>query len=228
MMAIGAFLSGLTRGVQGGLQDVQQVQQISAEGKKQSAQADASRYMQDAIKNGTDPMDVAQNMAAFSMRAGDQQAASHWYGVYNDQKTVKTNHALVGAYTAADQGDADLASDSFNKYSKLAGIGDRAETVPHVDPVSGQETRTIAIASPDGRRTVLPADQWQTIAKARLAIELSNLEAQQKMPYWQQQTKAQTGNIQAQTVTEQERPAQVQAQTGNIQAQTVTEQERPA
>jgi hypothetical protein len=68
------------------------------------------------------------------VRAGDQQAASHWYGAYNDQKQIKTNHALIGAYTAADQGDADLSASYFNKYAHLAGLGDKAEVVPHVDP----------------------------------------------------------------------------------------------
>lgn len=196
-MSLGAFLQGVVGGVDRGLGDVQQVQQIRAEGQKQSAQADAARYMQDAIKNGTDPMDVAQNMAAFSMRAGDQQAAGHWYGVYNDQKAVKTGHALVEAYTAADQGDPDLAVAKFNHYSTLGGGGDTAEVVPHVDPASGQETRTVAVVSPDGRRTVLPPAQWQSIAKARLAIELSNLKTQQEMPFQQRVWGAQAGNLDA-------------------------------
>jgi hypothetical protein len=218
-MAIGAFLGALSQGVSQGLGDVEQFQKIHAEGQKQAAQDEMTRYASDAIKNNTDPMDFAQNMYAMSVKAGDQQAASHWYGAYNDQKQIKTNHALIGAYTAADQGDADLASSYFNKYAGYAGLGDKTEVVPHVDPASGQETRTIAMTSPDGRRTVLPPDQWNTIAKARLAIELSNLEAQQKIPYWQQGMAATTGKTKAETVTEGYRPEAVQAQANQANAE---------
>jgi hypothetical protein len=229
-MAIGAFLTGLTRGVSEGLGDVQQVQQITAQGRKQAAQDEMSRYASDALKNNTDPMDFAQNMYALSVKAGDQQAASHWYGAYSDQKQIKTNHALIGAYTAADQKDPGLSASYFNQYAHLAGLPDKAEVVPHVGP-DGTETQTIALTGPDGRKTVLPADSWHDIAKGRLAIELSDLHTQQMTPYQQRLEGAQAGATEAQGshITAMT-PVDVNkgvAETGNIQAQTETERQKP-
>jgi hypothetical protein len=220
----GSFLGGAAQGVAGGLQDVQQVQQIKQNQNRLNSQKEISDYTQQAMQNGTDPMEMSQNLYMLYAKGGDPQAAAHWYDIYDKQKQVKIGRALNDMYVAADAGDAYGATSAFNTHSKLAGHGFKAEVVPQVGP-DGTESHGVALTSEDGRRTVLAPDSWQHVAKAQAALQSMGMEKYMLVP---QQGKLYGAEAHAQEAGATRTEAMTTPEVQKTEAETATEQEKPA